>query len=346
MNKTVTAVYSLVHFVVDLCCAVLVTNLTLQKTNEAFALFFAVIIYNFCAFALQLPIGIIADRVSKNALFSAFGCLLVGAGYFFMSAPLAACIIAGLGNAMFHIGGGIDVLNLSGKRAAPSGIFVSTGALGIFLGAKQQVAVFALRGIVPAVLIASAVALVFLYIKTRERRNRTLSIPDIDVKLIISVVCLFVTVCIRSYVGMILAYEWKSITALAVLSIIAVILGKMLGGIIGDKVGFIAVSVASLGVSAVCFIFSFDIAALGIIAILLFNMTMPITLTALAGIFENAKGTAFGLLTLALFVGALPKFFGYTALFTPAGLFALTAVSAVILFIGLKLYYRLEEVKR
>lgn len=45
---------------------------------------------------------------------------------------ITSCLIAGIGNAMFHIGGGIDVLNISDKKATLSGIFVSTGALGIF----------------------------------------------------------------------------------------------------------------------------------------------------------------------------------------------------------------------
>ena len=50
---------------------------------------------------------------------------------------MIACIIAGIGNALFHVGGGIDVLNISEKKASLSGIFVSTGAMGIFLGSKS-----------------------------------------------------------------------------------------------------------------------------------------------------------------------------------------------------------------
>jgi len=75
-------------------------------------------------------------------------------------------------------------------------------------------------------------------------------------------------------------------------------------------------------------------------------MTMPITLTSLANIFNNNKGLAFGLLTFALFLGAIPVFFGYTdTLFNPIGLFSITIFSAVILFIGLKGYNELMEKK-
>ena len=94
----------------------------------------------------------------------------------------------------------------------------------------------------------------------------------------------------------------------------AVVFGKMLGGIIGDKIGFTKISLISLIVSAFLFIFAFNNSILGILAILFFNMTMPITLTALSNILFNNKGMAFGLLTLELFIGAIPVFFGYLIL--------------------------------
>ena len=86
-------------------------------------------------------------------------------------------------------------------------------------------------------------------------------------------------------------------------------------------------------------VFAFDNSVLGIFAILFFNMTMPITLTALSNILYHNKGMAFGLLTLALFIGAVPVFFGYTqAIFTPIGLFLVTIISLVALCVGIKKY--------
>lgn len=120
----------------------------------------------------------------------------------------------------------------------------------------------------------------------------------------------------------------------------------MFGGLLGDKFGFINVSVFSLILSAILFTGAFDSSICGILAVLLFNMTMPITLISLANIFNNNKGLAFGLLTFALFLGAVPIFFGYIdILFNPIGLFAITMTSAIILFIGLKGYNKLMEKK-
>ena len=115
---------------------------------------------------------------------------------------------------------------------------------------------------------------------------------------------------------------------------------------VGDKFGFIKISVFSLILSAILFTGSFYSSICGILAVLLFNMTMPITLTSLANIFNNNKGLAFGLLTFALFSGVIPVFLGYTeVLFNPIGLFTITIISAIILFIGLKGYNELMEKK-
>ena len=139
---------------------------------------------------------------------------------------------------------------------------------------------------------------------------------------------------------MILSFDWKSSSlTLAIIATLAVVLGKMLGGIIGDRIGFKKISVISLGMASILFIFAFKNSVCGILAILFFNMTMPITLTALSNILNNNKGLAFGLLTFALFVGSVPTFFGMNdIIFTPVKLCVATIISAVILFVGIEKY--------
>jgi len=347
MKKRSVIIYSIIHFIVDLSCAVLVSNLVTQKMGAGINLFIAILIYNFFAFAMQLPIGIVADKVNKNALCAAIGCILVAIGFAFSNLGIIACLIAGIGNAMFHVGGGIDVLNISDKKATFSGIFVSTGAMGIFLGGKSVTIGFDKYYIVILILLISALVLYWLYKQIKGKVvNEEIIIPEINKTELITITCLIITVVIRSYVGLILSFEWKSNFILALLSICAVVFGKMLGGIIGDKIGFMKISLISLIVSAIMFIFAFDNSILGILAILFFNMTMPITLTALSNILFYNKGMAFGLLTFALFIGAVPVFLGYTeAIFNPIGLFAITIISAIILYIGIKKYNTLMEKK-
>lgn len=338
MNKRIVGIYSSIHFIVDLSCAILVSNLVTQKMGASTNLFIAILIYNFFAFAMQLPIGIIADKINKNAICSAIGCLLVAIAFGFSSFGFISCLIVGIGNAMFHIGGGIDVLNISDKKATLSGIFVSTGAMGIFLGGKSVSIGFNIYYIIIFILLISAISLFWLYNQIKGKvSNSKIKTIELGKNEWIAIICIFTTVCIRSYVGMILSFTWKSSFVFALLAILGVVIGKMLGGIIGDKIGFEKISI-SLLISAICFIFSFTNPIIGIIAILLFNMTMPITLICLSNIFDNNKGLAFGLLTLALFVGAVPTFVGCNQLFTKMGLFIITLISSIILYIAL-IYY-------
>ena len=53
-----------------------------------------------------------------------------------------------------------------------------------------------------------------------------------------------------------------------------------------------------------------DVPVFGLLALLCFNMTMPLTLYALWRRFPGYPGTVFGSLTVALFVGFLPAAFG------------------------------------
>lgn len=345
MNKKIVGIYSLIHFIVDFACAILVSNLVVQKIGRGTDLFIAILIYNFFAFAMQLPIGIIADKVNKNAICSAIGCMLVAIGFGFVDYGVIACLIAGLGNAMFHVGGGIDVLNISDKKATLSGIFVSTGAMGIFLGGKSNSVQFDKFYLIILILILSSIVLFWLYKQIKDDvENEKVIIPQLNVTEIFAIMCLIITVIIRGYVGLILTFEWKSNFSLAFISILAVVFGKMLGGIIGDKIGFKKVSIISLIISAILFTFAFDNSVLGILAILFFNMTMPITLTALSNILFNNKGMAFGLLTVALFIGAIPVFFGYkNMIFNQLGLFITALTSAGILYIGIMKYYKIME---
>ena len=75
----------------------------------------------------------------------------------------------------------------------------------------------------------------------------------------------------------------------------------------------------------------------GILAVFLFNMTMPITLWAVAQAMPAARGFTFGLLTFALFLGFLPSWLGWPSLLTGPGAYAAVAlVSLLLLWRGLK----------
>ena len=70
MKKSLLALYSAAHFWVDLSCAFLVFRTMTGSPDLALCL----LLYNFCAFALQMPFGLLADRFDRNGVVAAAGC--------------------------------------------------------------------------------------------------------------------------------------------------------------------------------------------------------------------------------------------------------------------------------
>lgn len=323
MDKRLLALYSAAHFWVDLSCALLVFRTMADGPDFALCL----LLYNFCAFALQMPLGLLADRWNRNGLTAAAGCVLTALAYL-VPLPVPAAVTAGVGNALFHLGGGIDVLNRSGEKAWALGIFVSPGALGLFLGTQWG------RGTSPALWMGLLGLLVLTGLLLALRRG-----PSGNAAVDVSgeyapLLPLFLVVVLRSYMGMNQAFSWKADWALVLT--LALVLGKTAGGFAMDRLGARRASGWSLGLASVLYLAS-ALPLPGILAVFLFNMTMPVTLWAAARMVPGAKGFTFGLLTFALFLGFLPSFLGWPNMLTgPASYGLMALVSLALLWLPLR----------
>jgi len=303
--------------------------------------YLCLLIYNFCAFAMQMPIGILADKLSRNHLFAGIGCVLVGAAYGLTGIPMAATIVVGLGNGMFHIGGGLDVLNISEEKSSALGVFVSPGAFGIYFGTMlgRGSGLTALP-VLLALLAAAALILLMRRVRPGAYVGNAPFSPEVSPRLMATVVCLFLVVCVRSYAGLAVSFPWKSAGLWGLALVCASAFGKTAGGFLSDRFGPLETAIFSLAVSALLFLFP-QLPGAGVPAVFLFNMTMPITLWVVARIFPGAKGFSFGLLTFALFLGFVPVHLGVVA---PLWLFAPAAVvSLVLMLVGL---HRLKDKSR
>ena len=323
--------YSLSHFAVDFCCALLI--LPLGRASFSPAMLY--ILYNYCAFALQMPLGILADKINRNALFAAVGCGLVAAGSSLPGLPVLAVSVMGIGNALFHVGGGVDVLNDSGNRAASLGIFVSPGALGLYLGGLLTKTALSASWFVVLCLMGLCILTILLSAgKTGvlvESHNAEVSFRGLSrLSFLLPALCLFLVVVLRSMVGMAASFPWKQKTLWGLISVLAVVLGKAFGGIAMDKFGAKATSLVSLLLAGVLFLFA-DIPFCGVPALFLFNMTMPVTLSLLAQKMPGCKGFSFGLLTFALFLGFLPVGLSFVSALSGWMLALLSASSCLLL---------------
>ena len=320
-------IYTVMHFLVDLSCIFYMTGMVYMMLPDSTSRLRAAVIYNMMAFALPMLLGLLADIAGFNAFTSCLGCLLILSVYLLIPAPWTATVIIGIGNGLFHIGGGRQVLMdsagcvnprstrpltsgrySSGLRFAPSGIFISSGALGVFLGKKLS-AVFRQAAFISIWVLIAISALVLSGCGMLQRYERKRSHPSaqrIGRGMMAASVMIFAVVIIRSYYGFIAVYSWNTGFAAGLVFTLCIVAGKFLGGIAADRFGFVPACVISLAGAALAAVFAADSPAAGCISILLFNMTMPITLTLLAGYWKELPGFAFGTLMMALFLGTLP----------------------------------------
>ena len=349
-KEVTTFAYALCHFVVDfacvstmLCAVSRVLGESGQGSMEVVAL--SILLYDIVAFTLQLPIGIALDQLDKNSYAALLSYASVGAGVVLSLVPIAllewpAILLLAIGNALFHSAGGLSVLNISQKHAGPSGIFIATGAIGVFLG-TQSAQMGRLQIAFSLLVLLFLCALITLVVQKVNKKywnvhNVSFDIPRFSSNTLLAIALLSLVVALRSYVGMVMAFPWKSEMLLLALSILGVFAGKALGGVVADRIGFRTTAIFSLIVAATLFVPSWEIPVMGLLGVFFFNFTMSITLASLANILPNAKGTAFGLASFSLAVGALPALAGFR-IEHPLMLSAMSLVSAFALGVGLTL---------
>ena len=349
-KEVTTFAYALCHFVVDfacvstmLCAVSRVLGESGQGSMEVVAL--SILLYDIVAFTLQLPIGIALDQLDKNSHAALLSYALVGAGVILSLVPIAllewpAILLLAIGNALFHSAGGLSVLNISQKHAGPSGIFIATGAIGVFLG-TQSAQMGRLQIAFSLLVLLFLCALITLVVQKVNKKywnvhNVSFDISELSFNTLLAIALLSLVVALRSYAGMVMAFPWKSEMLLLVLSILGVFAGKALGGVVADRIGFRTTAIFSLSAAATLFVPSWEIPVMGLLGVFFFNFTMSITLASLANILPNANGTAFGLASFSLAVGALPALAGFR-IEHPAMLSGISLVSALALGVGLTL---------
>jgi FSR family fosmidomycin resistance protein-like MFS transporter len=338
----VLGTYAVTHAVVDAACAVLLWTAYGDGRLSASAAWSAFFAYNLLAFAVQPLVGLALDGLRLGRGAAAGGALLTAAALPVALVPgaiWAAVVIAGLGNAVFHVGGGIVSLRAAPGRAAPVGVFVAPGAAGLAMG------ILAGKAGAPAwpwvaALAALAVAVALLPTPTLDatagehKHAQTpgwLAVAGMGV-----VTLLLVVVGVRSLVGFMLVMPWKSDLALLAALTAAVVAGKAAGGLLADRFGWRRVAVTALVASSPLLTLGAESPAAGIAGVLLFNMTMPVTLAAVAAVLPRGhEGFAFGLTCLALFCGSAPALLSLPLKSTPWLLAALILPVATALWFAL-----------
>lgn len=339
-----TALYSILHFWVDGVCAFAMFGYFATQENW----YVNILLYNFCAFAMQMPFGVVLDGLNAKEKLQKYNpsfCFAVLGVVLTLTGAFTHPVVLGLGNALFHLGGGVGTIHedeAKGWRGRGLGVFVAPGALGLYIGTQ-----LAKSGMGAGwIWIVSVGVAMFLCLEwgaqVLRRRHRMHAVANIEAGKIeddrvqdsanrgqaqgivnreasvtkktgksalwLMVGCLTVVI-LRSYIGMAVGFSWKSTLLAGTIAVLAVVFGKVAGGFAAAGFGTRRTVVVSLGLAAVCYLLSGNMVA-GVVALFLFNMTMPITLYILVQRLKGLPGFAFGLLTFGLFLGFLPVYFG------------------------------------
>ena len=116
-------------------------------------------------------------------------------------------------------------------------------------------------------------------------------------------------VIVRGYVGYGIPTSWNKTIPQLILFYCIMGIGKALGGILSDTIGIRKVAFISTIVSIPFLCFGDNIMIVSIIGIMMFSMTMAITLGILVSVLKKSPGLAFGFTTIGLFLGTIPIFF-------------------------------------
>jgi len=333
-------VYGLGHALVDASSAFLVLGV-LDVKNQ---LVFYVVLYNALAFALQAPLGFLLDTYPYPRHTAIVGLLFVCAAYFCLPLPLVGVILVGVGNALFHVGGGQVSLNINSTKATYAGIFVAPGGIGLALGIYLALSHGLSNLLVfPVSLLVMSVIVFFTKLPTCAVVKPTPK--QINYVAIIIMLCM-VSITIRSVIGLTLHFPWKSHLPLLILLTLSVALGKALGGVLADRFGWIRTGIIGLLLAIPLLTFGASYATLGLIGVFLFNFTMPITLVAISNALPGRAGFSFGLTTVALFIGAIPTFTHYKAWFSQQSVvITFILLATVALYFGLRMLVKQKDAK-
>lgn len=329
-------VYGLTHGLVDATCIALIFasfgiyNLNIKEISML------IMLYNVLAFGTQPIFGFISDKLQspKSTALIGVSFTIISLITFFIS-PKLTIILLGIGNAMFHVGGGVISLNLTPKRATAPGIYVAPGVIGLLIGGFYGKSAF--FSVLPFFVLL-IISFIFITIIKIPKINYTgENNKKINNYLELIIILSLMSIAIRALIGTAIIFPWKNNFVLLTILTFSIFFGKSLGGILADKFGWTRVGISSLLVSSVLLSIGKDNPLIGILGMFLFNMTMPITLVLISNTLPRNPGFSFGLTTLALIFGAIPAFLPLrNKLNNPFVIFMTISISAFLLYFALR----------
>ena len=306
-SNRIGILYFFIHFIIEITSFYIVS--LYMDSNLVWML---ALMYDFFAFVPQGLFGYLKDKGFKinfaitGMLLSTISLIMI---YFNLNATLVILVLS-IGNCMVHIEGAETTLKSSNGKMTPSAIFVSGGSFGVITG--KLLAMYKVP--IPIIIVINVLMLIPILICNRyesEISNKKLesyhfSNKKINSKTIITL-AVFVVI-VRAYMGYGIPTTWNKTLVQTILLYCSMGIGKAMGGILIDSIGIIKTALLSTIGSLPFLVFGNNIMTISLIGIMMFSMTMAITLGVIISELKKYPGVAFGFTTLGLFLGSLPVF--------------------------------------
>ena len=321
-----------IHFVTEVACFYLLFRLH----GPGLPRWTSVFMYDALAFIPQSMLGRIKDRHPGIRL-DLIGLLSMSAALaFFALEPqhLRALGVALLcfGNCCTHISCADVTLRAGGDRIAPAAVFVGGGSFGVISGKLLDSS--GCPWYVVLLIVLSAVPLCFLVSEEKTDGSGELkkcgayaAVPA-RVSSWTAVLAAVAVVAVRGFMGYGIPTSWNKTTLQSVALYVAMGIGKSAGGFLMDRFGARTASLLSIAASVPFLLFGDERMMLSLFGVMLFSMTMPITLGIIATRLPDAPGLAFGLTTIGLFLGSCP--FNFTRITDKRVQFAVVLAASLL----------------
>lgn len=304
MQYLVPLLLGLAHGVADGSVGMQLGSLNGAVTFERIGLL--VLLYNLLAFGGQPLVGLVTDRLRapRATVLLGLGCHCAALLLSRVSPP-SAVVLAGIGSAAFHVGGGALALCATRGRAVGPGLFAAPGVVGLAIGGAlavsgQRPLLLFLVPLAIAIAVIAAVRLPALPHATPEKEP---TFEDHDLIMLV----LLAGIALRSAAWSALQLTLASRLDLLLAMAVAAAIGKVLGGFLADRIGWRRWTFGALLIAAPLLTISGQNPVALLPGVALLQSATPAALAASGRLLPQRPGLAAGLvLGLAIAAGGLP----------------------------------------
>ena len=306
-NITCGYLYGYVHFILEVVCFCF-----LSRVSNSLIVWLIPFLYDGFAFVPQALIGYIKDKYPEfNEGLLGMILLFLGILLFCFTSicKFVLVFVIAIANACLHVEGAYNTLMSSNGKLSHSVIFVGFGAMGVITGRVLAKSSMPSWFLLPIILTMLPILLFGKNYVNKNSNCNNFNYVKENIDPFMVIVLATIVVIVRGYMGYRIPSAWNTMTIHTVILFITMGLGKIIGGILSDVFGVKRIANISTICSIPFLLLGNNNMIISLIGIMIFSMSMSITLAICVSVLKKNPGLAFGFTTISLTLGTIPIFF-------------------------------------